>query len=266
MPPHNGTLETRSREVLAAASRAMHRAGRDTEARLLALAAGEESSRHGGSYYEVLLQSDFGSRLHWEVHLYVPEEELVGGTSNVDDLGMKMALTRALRDYGIDDYVEIVYPLAASKPLRPNQGVLGAEGWRTVERDGLTFRSGAEMRFYAALKAAGVTMAPLPAVVHSRITEANRDRCEPDFLLFHAGRVAVVELDGPHHDKEDSATADLRLSPLTREGIPAVRIAYPETLTTEQAAQAAELVLAWIRDPETKPRIYRWNLTVLADT
>lgn len=260
MPLHPGTMESRASEILSAAARAMRAAGKAVEARLLALASREEVSEHGDAYHEVLSQRRPDPKRHWEVHLYVPEEELPEDESTFCGHAMKNAIVQALRRRGIDDFVEIVYPLVAPGPPRSNQGKLGAVEWPTVNHDGLIFRSGAEMRFYEALKRLGVTMAPLPAITHARRGEGGRSRLEPDFLIFHAGRVAVVELDGPHHADDVTSEAKLRLSPLLEQGIPAVRIAYPNTLNTEQAERLAQSVVDWVQDPLTLPDIYICNV------
>lgn len=74
-----------------------------------------------------------------------------------------------------------------------NQGRVRSDNIASREADGLLFRSVPEINLYKALKARGVSVAPLPVFVRGGKTYR---RIEPDFVILKEGLVMVVEVDG----------------------------------------------------------------------
>lgn len=117
-----------------------------------------------------------------------------------------------------------------------NQGRVRSNNIAAREHDGLLFRSDAEIRLYKALKAQGVTFAPLPVFLRGGKDYA---RLEPDFLVIKDGIVVIVEVDGDTHFRETAAEAQARLVPMEHEGVKVVRLPVAKIETDEQAAKVA---------------------------
>lgn len=113
-----------------------------------------------------------------------------------------------------------------------NQGRVRSENIASLECDGLLFRSEPEKCFYRALKAAGVTFAPLPVFLRGG---ASYSRFEPDFVIVKDGRILVVEIDGDTYHSETPADADARLVPLRHEGAHTERVKASECASDTQA-------------------------------
>lgn len=65
-----------------------------------------------------------------------------------------------------------------------NQGRVRSKNVAPRERDGLLFRSQAEINLYLALKQVGVSFAPLPVFVRGG---REYQRIEPDFIILKDG-------------------------------------------------------------------------------
>ena len=79
-----------------------------------------------------------------------------------------------------------------------NQGRVRSDNIAARKYDGLLFRSRPEINLYCALKAAGVSFAPLPVFVRGG---KDYRRIEPDFIVVQGGMVAVIEVDGARFTK-----------------------------------------------------------------
>lgn len=117
-----------------------------------------------------------------------------------------------------------------------NQGRVRSTNIASREYDGLLFRSDAEIRLYKALKAQGVTFAPLPVFLRGGKDYA---RLEPDFVVIKDGMIVVVEVDGDTHFRETAAEAQARLVPMEHEGVKVVRLTNDKIDTDEKAAKVA---------------------------
>jgi very-short-patch-repair endonuclease len=109
--------------------------------------------------------------------------------------------------------------------------------------DGLLFRSHQEIHLYRALKAAGVSFAPLPVFVRGGQTYR---RIEPDFVLLKDGIVLVVEVDGGTVHRETPVEAHNRTTMLAHEGAIVERISASECETLEKAKECASKILSVI--------------------
>lgn len=124
-----------------------------------------------------------------------------------------------------------------------NQGRVRSNNVAPLAVDGLLFRSQAEIHLYRALKAYGVSFAPLPVFV--RGGESYR-RIEPDFLILQGGIAMIVEVDGDTVHQETPAEAHARTSMLQHEGAHVERIPSSECDTPEKAKNAAKKVMGVI--------------------
>jgi hypothetical protein len=122
-----------------------------------------------------------------------------------------------------------------------NQGRVRSDNIASRECDGLLFRSEAEIHLYRALKASGVTFAPLPVFLRGGKAYS---RLEPDFVLLKDGIVMVVEVDGDTYHRELPADAHARLAPLDHEGAKIERVRAEECSSAEAAKVCAERLLA----------------------
>lgn len=117
-----------------------------------------------------------------------------------------------------------------------NQGRARSTNIAPLEEDGLLFRSHPEIFLYRALKRSGLAVAPLPVFIQGG--DSYR-RLEPDFVIVHAGRVMVVEVDGETFHTEAPVDAHERLVPLSREGVYTERVRASDC---DSDAKASECV------------------------
>lgn len=122
-----------------------------------------------------------------------------------------------------------------------NQGRVRSDNIASRSCDGLLFRSSPEIHLYKALKALGVSFAPLPVFV--RGGEHYR-RIEPDFVVVRHGMIAVVEVDGDTVHQESPAEAHARTTMLVHEGAHVERVSASECDTAEKAIACAERIIA----------------------
>lgn len=106
-----------------------------------------------------------------------------------------------------------------------NQGRVRSDNIAPYNEDGLLFRSGCEIALYYALKAAGLTFAPLPVVLRGG---AGYRRIEPDFVVFYEGQTLVIEVDGGSVHVEAPADAHARLRLMTDHGAEVERVKASE--------------------------------------
>lgn len=121
-----------------------------------------------------------------------------------------------------------------------NQGRVRSDNIPSRTLDGLLFRSENEILFYKALKALGVTFAPLPVFIKGGETYR---RIEPDFVIVKNGVMLIVEIDGDTVHHETPAEAHARTSMLSHEGVNVERIRASECQTPEQANACARKIL-----------------------
>ena len=124
-----------------------------------------------------------------------------------------------------------------------NQGRVRSDNVAPLNADGLLFRSQPEIHLYRALKALGVSFAPLPVFVRGGKTYR---RVEPDFFLVHGGITLVVEVDGDTVHHETPAEAHARTSMLQHEGVHVERVPASECDSAERATVAAQRIMAAI--------------------
>ena len=124
-----------------------------------------------------------------------------------------------------------------------NQGRVRSNNIASRELDGLLFRSQPEIHLYTALKAAGVSFAPLPVFVRGGDTYR---RLEPDFVLLKDGLVMVVEVDGDTVHHETPAEAHARTTMLEHEGAQVEHVNASDCDTPEKARLCAAKLIAVI--------------------
>jgi hypothetical protein len=124
-----------------------------------------------------------------------------------------------------------------------NQGRVRSDNVAPLTADGLLFRSQPEIHLYRALKAIGVSFAPLPVFIRGG---ESYSRIEPDFVIIHSGITLVVEVDGDTVHQETPAEAHARITMLQHEGAQVERIVASECNTPEKAKQAAQKIMAAI--------------------
>lgn len=122
-----------------------------------------------------------------------------------------------------------------------NQGRVRSDNIAARQHDGLLFRSQPEINLYQALKAAGVSFAPLPVFIRGG---KDYRRIEPDFVVVKDGMVAVVEVDGDTVHQESPAEAHARTTMLVHEGAHVERVRASECDTPRKAQECAERILA----------------------
>jgi hypothetical protein len=126
-----------------------------------------------------------------------------------------------------------------------NQGRVRSDNVASRQHDGLLFRSPVEICVYDALKAAGVLYAPLPVFLRGG---KDYQRLEPDFVVFHEGRILLIEVDGDTVHRETPAAADQRTRVFKYEGALIERVEASECNTPEKArATVAKLLQAFKR-------------------
>jgi hypothetical protein len=121
-----------------------------------------------------------------------------------------------------------------------NQGRVRSDNIAARTFDGLLFRSQPEIELYQALKAIGVSLAPLPVFI--RGGESYR-RIEPDFVVVKNGIVMAIEVDGDTGHHETPAEAHNRLTMLAREGIHIERVNATECNSPEKARSCAKKLI-----------------------
>lgn len=121
-----------------------------------------------------------------------------------------------------------------------NQGRVRSTNIAPKTCDGLLFRSGPEIELYKALKARGVTFAPLPVFIRGGRTY---QRIEPDFVIIKDGIVLVVEVDGDTVHTETPAEAHARTTMLAHEGVYIERVSASECATPGDARRCADRLL-----------------------
>ena len=124
-----------------------------------------------------------------------------------------------------------------------NQGRVRSDNIATRTVDGLLFRSQAEICLYHALKALGVSFAPLPVFVRGG---PSYRRIEPDFVIVHRGLVVAVEVDGDTVHRETPAEAHDRTTMLQHEGVQIERVRASDCATAEGATACAKRLVALI--------------------
>jgi hypothetical protein len=124
-----------------------------------------------------------------------------------------------------------------------NQGRVRSDNVAPLTTDGLLFRSQPEIHLYRALKAIGVSFAPLPVFIRGG---ESYSRIEPDFVIVHSGITLVVEVDGDTVHQETPAEAHARSTMLLHEGVQVERIVASECNTPEKAKQAAQKIMSAI--------------------
>ncbi|GAB4454120.1 MAG: hypothetical protein OHK0029_08320 [Armatimonadaceae bacterium] len=125
-----------------------------------------------------------------------------------------------------------------------NQGRVRSANVAPLSCDGLLFRSEPEIYLYRALKAVGISFAPLP--VFLRGGESYR-RIEPDFVLFKDGVMLLVEVDGDTVHTESPAEAHARTTMLLHEGAYVERVKASECGTLDEATRTAHRLIEVIR-------------------
>jgi hypothetical protein len=121
-----------------------------------------------------------------------------------------------------------------------NQGRVRSNNIAHREVDGLLFRSEPEIHLYRALKAKGVTFAPLPVFLRGG---ARYYRLEPDFVIFKDGVIMIVEVDGDTVHRESPADAHERLEPFRHEGATVERVRAIDCGTQDAARECATKLL-----------------------
>jgi hypothetical protein len=106
--------------------------------------------------------------------------------------------------------------------------------------DGLLFRSQPEINLYKALKARGITFAPLPVFIRGGDTYR---RIEPDFVLFKDSIMMIVEVDGDTVHRETPLEAHYRTTLLAHEGAHVERVDAKDCETPEKARECATRLL-----------------------
>jgi hypothetical protein len=121
-----------------------------------------------------------------------------------------------------------------------NQGRVRSDNVAPLRVDGLLFRSQPEIHLYRALKALGVSFAPLPVFVRGG---TSYQRLEPDFVIVKDGITMIVEVDGDTVHHETPAEAHTRTVMLVHEGVRLERFSAEECATPDKAATCARKIL-----------------------
>lgn len=193
----------------------------------------------------------------WSITLQL-EPAMFGRLSEEDVQSAQESLHEAARTFFVDfdnDRLEsvVIKPRPVENPewraeaLRflggldiNNQGRVRSSNVASRQRDGLRFRSDAEINLYIALKALGVTFAPLPVFIRGG---ESYDRLEPDFVILKDRVIMVVEIDGGPFHFESPVVAHKRLIPLDHEGAKIERVSADECSTPERARECAKKLL-----------------------
>lgn len=131
-----------------------------------------------------------------------------------------------------------------------NQGRVRSDNVAPRTRDGLLFRSEPEINLYMALKALGVSFAPLPVFIQGG---KEYRRIEPDFMVVKDGIMMAVEVDGDTVHQETPAEAHARTTMLAHEGVFIERVKASECENIELARKcASKLIQALMRHKASK--------------
>lgn len=122
-----------------------------------------------------------------------------------------------------------------------NQGRVRSDNVAPLTEDGLLFRSKPEIYVYKALKATGVSFAPLPVFIRGG---KSYSRIEPDFVLIYKGITMVLEVDGDTVHTETPAEAQARTRTLQHEGVYVERILASDCDSPEKAKDVTEKILS----------------------
>jgi hypothetical protein len=141
--------------------------------------------------------------------------------------------------YADDRWQEKAKAWVAGKGVT-NQGRVRSNNIAARRFDGLLFRSQPEIELYQALKASGVSFAPLPVFI--RGGERYR-RIEPDFVVVKGGIMMAVEVDGDTVHHETPAEAHNRLTMLAHEGVHIERVNATECDNAEKARNCAKRLM-----------------------
>jgi hypothetical protein len=125
-----------------------------------------------------------------------------------------------------------------------NQGRVRSDNVAGRTCDGLLFRSQPEIYLYQALKARGISFAPLPVFVRGGV---DYKRIEPDFFLVQDGLMMVVEVDGDTVHHETPAEAHARTTMLLHEGVRVERVPASECSTPDLAKVCAQRLLSVLK-------------------
>lgn len=115
-----------------------------------------------------------------------------------------------------------------------NQGRVRSDNVAPLTQDGLLFRSPPEIHVYKALKACGVSFAPLPVFIRGGDSYS---RIEPDFVIVYKGILMVLEVDGDTVHTETPSEAQARTRTLQYEGVYVERISASECNTPQKAQE-----------------------------
>jgi hypothetical protein len=129
-----------------------------------------------------------------------------------------------------------------------NQGRARSDHLAPRMCDGLLFRSQPEIHLYRALKAIGISFAPLPVFVRGGQTYR---RIEPDFVILKDGVLLIVEVDGDTVHQETPREAHDRVTMLLHEGAHIERINANECETPDKAKECAKRILGIINKLKT---------------
>ncbi len=121
-----------------------------------------------------------------------------------------------------------------------NQGRVRSDNLAHRTKDGLLFRSQPEINLYTALKALGISFAPLPVFIRGGETYR---RIEPDFIIIKDGIMMAIEVDGDTVHHETPAEAHDRTTMLAHEGVKIERVNASRCDTTEKATKCAQELL-----------------------
>jgi hypothetical protein len=208
---------------------------------------------------EVGYDSWNGGRTFWEMNLHAPINLFTQLKDAIDEIE-KAILQKAeniLSQYGNHELSKIrIVPAVIDDPQWrekaaawlsgdkiSNQGRVRSGNVAPLLVDGLLFRSQAEIHLYRALKAQGITFAPLAVFVRGGETYR---RIEPDFFLVHAGITVALEVDGDTVHEETPAEAHARTAMLQQEGVYVERIKASECDSPEKAKVATARLRAII--------------------
>ncbi|MGG6297870.1 hypothetical protein ACQ4M4_26045 [Leptolyngbya sp. AN02str] len=144
---------------------------------------------------------------------------------------------------GSNDWRERAKDWIAGKGIT-NQGRVRSDNVAGRDCDGLLFRSQPEIYLYQALKARGVSFAPLPVFVRGGV---DYKRIEPDFFLVKDGLMMVVEVDGDTVHHETPAEAHDRTTMLLHEGVKVERVLASECATPDLAKTCAQRLLSVLK-------------------
>jgi hypothetical protein len=124
-----------------------------------------------------------------------------------------------------------------------NQGRVRSDNIPSRSCDGLLFRSEPEIILYKALKASGVSFAPLPVFIRGG---SNYRRIEPDFIIIKNGIVLHVEVDGDTVHTESPQEAHERATMLSHEGAFLERVKASECASDYLAGNCADKLIKLI--------------------